>query len=162
MITQYIKKLVNKFLAAEKSHTIIAKSFAFGNLIAWLPIIPVQTPVLILLGYIFKFNNFIAVTTLYIINNPFTLIPIYISDYFTGQLLFEKILHIDISRYNPEFIVKFTKYLSKYINIDKYFGKDIFSIWNLFFGGFILGLVTTIILYFILKYILKYFIKTQK
>lgn len=159
---KYIKKILDKLILNEKSPKNLALSFCVGNFAAWAPIIPLQTPLLVFLNYIFGFNQTVAITALYTINNPFTLIPIYIGDYFFGKFLFEKIMKINMADYNPAWADKFSSFLSRWIDIKKYIGEPVFCIWNLLFGGLILALITSIILYPIALYIFQHILKYKQ
>lgn len=150
MFNNYFKKFLLKLVGQEKSVEKLTISFCVGNFIAWLPIIPLQTPLIFIVSSIFGLNTAVVFATVYIINNPFTLIFIYIAGYAFGNWL-SNMLHLDLSKYNPSWVEQFSVFLSKYIDLSKILGKSAFCFWCLMIGGFFLSLILSIILYPIMK-----------
>lgn len=154
-----IRKILDKLVLAERSPRKLALSFCLGNFIAWSPTIPLQTPLIFLLSWILRLNATVAVTTLYIINNPLSMVPIYVADYMFGVALFHKILGINLNQYNPFWIDKFNVILSRYIDMKKYFGGGELCFWCLLLGGLILSLSISVVLYPIMKRIFTRLVK---
>ncbi|MBA2307260.1 DUF2062 domain-containing protein, partial [Candidatus Dependentiae bacterium] len=139
-----LKKKLVQLIRAENSASRLSGSFCLGTFIAILPVIPFQTPMLVFLNWLFSLNLAISFTAVYVVNNPITLIPIYVIDYAFGVWLFKTIMGLDLSVYNPWWIEKATELVSRYINIKKYLGAD-FSIWYLVLGGFVLGILVSLL-----------------
>lgn len=158
-IKTHIKSILYKLVLSEKSPSKLALSFCIGNFIALSPTIPLQTPMAFALSWIFRLNPTVVVTTLYIINNPFTMIPIYVVDYMFGVWFFEKFLRFDIIKYNPSWVEHFNIFLSKYIDLKKYLAGSEFCLWCLLMGGLILSGAISIIIYPLMKLIFKKVLK---
>lgn len=148
MFTTLKNKLV-QLMRAEKSATRLSKSFCLGTFIALLPIIPFQTPLLLVLNWLLSLNLAVSFTAVYVVNNPITLIPIYAINYAFGVWLFRSILGFDLSIYNPWWVEEGNKFLSRYIDVKYYLGSD-FCIWYLLLGGLVLALLVSLFLYPIL------------
>lgn len=156
MFSSLKKKLV-QLVRAEKSPTRLSASFCLGTFIAFLPVIPFQTPLLFFLNWLFSLNLAVSFTAAYLVNNPFTLIPIYVVNYAFGVWLFKRMLGWDLEQYNPWWIEKANDYLSKYIDVKRYLGSD-FNLWYLILGGFVLALLVSLFLYPILRKAFKFFL----
>lgn len=150
-----IKRILHKLVLAEKSPKKLALSFCLGNFIAWSPTIPLQTPLIFILSWLLRLNTTVTFTTVYIINNPLTMVPIYAADYAFGVLLSQKILGLNLVNYNPSWVDKFNAFLSKYIDMQKYLGGTDFCFWCLVLGGLILPLFLSIVLYPIMYRVFK-------
>lgn len=137
-------------ILSEGSSQKLAASFCLGTFIALTPTIPLQTPLLFVLSWILSLNSAVTFTAVYIVNNPVTMIPIYVVDYIVGKWFFERLVGIDLMMYNPKWVDSFNNFLSKYIDLTKYLGQG-FCIWYLFLGGLIFGLAVSLPLYPFLK-----------
>ncbi len=148
----FIKRYLERLLLSERSSQKLAASFSVGTFIACTPTIPFQTPLLFVVSWLFGLNAAIMFSAVYIINNPFTMIPIYIIGYAIGAWFFERLLHISLMPYNPAWVTKFNAFISKYIAIEKYLGSG-FCLWYLLFGGFLFALLVSVPMYPLLKYV---------
>ena len=136
---------------AEKSSSILAASFALGTFIALSPSIPFQTPLLFGLSWLFGLNAAVTFAAVYIVNNPLTMVPIYVIDYAVGVWVFQKVLGISLTCYNPAWVERFNTFISKYIDIKAYLGEG-FCIWYLLLGGVLFALVVSVASYPFLKW----------
>lgn len=146
---EFIRKRLEKLLLSERSCARLAASFSTGTFIAIMPIIPLQTPLLFLVSWLCGLNAAVTFAAVYIVNNPFTLIPIYIIDYAVGVYFF-KMLGIDAASYNPSWVAGMNTLISRYIDIKKYLGADL-CLWCLLVGGLIFALMVSLPLYPLLK-----------
>ncbi len=147
---EYIKRYFERLLLAERSCQKLAVSFSVGTFIGLSPTIPFQTPLIFLTSWLFRLNTAVNFAAVYLVNNPFTLIPIYVIDYAIGLWFFEKLLGVSLVPYNPWWVEKMNTFISKYIDLEKYLGSA-FCIWYLLFGGVVFGLLVSLPLYPILK-----------
>ncbi len=147
---QYFRKQFEKLLLKEQNISRLSASFCLGTFIALTPTIPLQTPLTVALSWLFGLNIGVAVAALYIVNNPFTMIPIYVAGYAIGVWFFKTVVGIDLLQYNPWWIDKFNAFLSKYIDVEKYLGAEL-CFWCLLLGGLLLGLMISLPLYPLLK-----------
>lgn len=152
MIKEKFKNIIYNLVLAEKSATRLTLSFCLGNFIAWSPTIPFQTPLIFILSWPLRLNTTVTFTAVYLIN-PFFLatLPIYIADYFFGVWLFNSVLNLDMERFNPSWVNKFSDFLGRYIDMKRLVGEDVFCFWCLIVGGFILAFVLSAILYPIMR-----------
>lgn len=148
----FIKRMLDKLIFAEGSSTTLALSFCLGTFIALSPTIPLQTPLIILISRLLKFNTTVAITVLYIINNPITMVPFYVIDYRVGGWILKK-LSIDAVYHNPVWMEQFSEFIMRFIDIKKYLGTEVLSFWPLLIGGFIVPLVVSMFVYPIAKLI---------
>lgn len=158
----YLNKILDKFILAEKSPRMLALSFALGVFISFAPIIPLQTPVVVILSKALRLNATVATTTLWLVNNPFTLVPIYVLDYVVGSWLLVNVMGLPVEQYNPVWIDRFSQYLNKFIDTQKYLGTTTLCFWCLLVGGFVVALAAAILVYpFVYKFF-KYIIAKRE
>jgi len=152
---KYLTYHLDRLLSKEQDISRLSASFCLGTFVALMPVIPLQTPLVVALAWIFGLNVGVSVAALYIVNNPFTMIPIYIFGYAVGHWLFGSILHIDLSPYNPAWVERFNIFISRYIDIKRYLGSDL-CFWCLMCGGFIFALCVALPLYPLMKRLFAY------
>lgn len=153
-----VKKILFNLILSEKSVTKLTLSFCLGNFIAWSATIPLQTPLIFLLSWLFRLNTTVTFTIVYLINNPFTMVPIYVADYIFGNWLLNSVLGLSMQDYNPSWTNNFIVWLSKYIDLTPYFGQAGFCFWCLIIGGLILPLILSVILYPIMRLIFGFLV----
>lgn len=145
----FIRQRLEKLLLAERSCERLAASFCAGTFIALSPTIPLQTPLLFFVSWLFGLNAGVTFAAVYLVNNPLTLIPIYMIDYTIGVWFFAT-LGIPIANYNPSWVASFNAFISRYIDMKKYVGAD-FCLWCLIVGGILFALLVSLPLYPLLK-----------
>lgn len=148
-----IKKLILKVLLQEPSSHKLALSVSLGVFIAVSPFIGFHTIMGIALSLIFKVNMPLTISIIYIINNPWSMIPILMADYAFGHWLFSKILKLNLIDYNPRFM-NFINENSKYY-LEKYIGIEGLSFWEFILGGTILAIIAGLIAYPLTKKLIK-------
>lgn len=149
-MSKSIKKYFERLLLAEGSSKKLAASFCLGTFIGLSPIIPLQTPLLFIMSWLTGLNTAVTFAAVYLINNPFTIIPIYIVGYAVGAWFFEGLLGVSLVQYNPAWVERFNTFMYKYIDIKKYLGSE-FCVWYLLIGGFTFALTVSLLLYPLLK-----------
>lgn len=159
MLLSKIKNFFINIITQEQNSKRLALTFCLANLIAWSATVPFQTPLLFLLSKIFKLNSKIIFALVLAINNPITMIPIYILDYTFGTWFFNSVLKINLIKYNPIWAEKFSNFLSKYIDLTRVIGDAHFCFWCLILGSLILPIIINLFLYPILKKIFDSLIK---
>lgn len=156
MIKRAFKKITD-FLLQGQSIEYITFSFCLGIFIACSPFLGFHTALIFALSWLLSTNVAVVFTTVYLINNPITMIPLLALDYIFGQWLFKSVLHIDLLPYNPSWMDWFNNkighYLSDYLHI-----KEL-SLWTHILGGTILALIVALLTYPIMKPIFKYIVK---
>lgn len=146
---EFLRKRLEKLLLAERSCSRLAASFSVGTFIAVAPVIPLQTPLLFFVSWLCGLNAAVVFAAVYIVNNPLTLIPIYMIDYAVGVYFFN-MLGIDAAYYNPSWVAGLNTFISRYIDIKKHLGADL-CLWCLLVGGLIFALMVSLPLYPLLK-----------
>ncbi len=141
-VSRYLEKLVSKEGSCHK----LALSFSMGTFIAIMPIIPFQTPLLFVVSWLMGLNTAIVFAAVYVVNNPITLVPIYIMDYAVGSWFFTRLLGLDLQKYNPWWMEQANAWLSKYIDITKYLGEGL-CLWCLLLGGLLVAAVVSASMY---------------
>jgi len=132
------KNLLNTLLSLNDSKEKLALSFAVGVFISINPFYGFHTMLAIVLSFLFKLNKAATIIGT-LLNNPWTMLPIYYIDYKIGAF---------IIGCNKQFSIKhltFKSILSQ--------GKDIFAV--LLIGSIIFGVIASFIMYHIIKYILS-------
>lgn len=145
-MNKYVKKIVDKLLSAEHSPERLASAFAFGVFIATSPFIGLQTWILLPMCWLFGLNTVVAVTVLYLVNNPITMIPIIVADYAIGHWLLECGMGIDLIAYNPSWVAWLNNKIGWYVT--RYLGVPQFCFWCYIIGGMIFATVCGLLSYF--------------
>ena len=145
----FFKGLVLK----ERSPKKLALSFAMGVYIAICPFIGLHTAMIFAFAWMFRLNTAVTFATGYIVNNPFSLVPIFAADYGFGYWLLHKVFHFKTQDINPSFV--------KYVNDFLYakLGIPRACFWSFIIGGNLLAVILAIIAYFVAK---PLFIKLSK
>jgi len=157
-----MKKFFYKLISSEKSVAKLALSFCFGVFIAWtpvIPLIPVQTLLIFVFSWLFRLNTTVTFATVYLINNPFTMIPICFVDYLFGSWLLNSVLKIDVMKYNPAWVDGFSAFLCKYVDLSRVTGGGPLCFWCLIVGGLVLPLILSLVMYPIMRVVFSLLIK---
>ncbi len=125
----------------ERSVTILTASFALGAYVAFCPFICCHTLIIILLAWLFPLNWFVMLAVSNVINNPWTMIPVYSSGYFTGEWLLGGLCGIDTQSCNPLWVQSLNDTLYHYT------GLHGVAFWSFMVGGNLLGLLLAAMLY---------------
>lgn len=161
-VKKKMKKFFYKLISSEKSVQKLALSFCVGNFIAWtpvMPLIPIQTILIFIFSWLFKLNTAVTFATVYLINNPFTMVPIAFIDYLFGCWLMNCVFKIDLMSYNPAWVDSFSAALSKYIDLSRITSGGSLCFWCLIIGGIVLPLILSLILYPIMRLVFSLLIK---
>ncbi|MFA6066690.1 MAG: DUF2062 domain-containing protein [Candidatus Babeliaceae bacterium] len=140
-----MKKFLKKIFSAESSPHKLALAVTFGASTAASPFWGLQTWLLFPISWIFKLNPTISITILYLINNPWTMIPIAAFDYYVGDWFARCILHTDLMPYNPSFMYWINNKIGVYLI--KYLGICELAFWNFVIGGLILSTIVALVTY---------------
>ena len=92
----------------------------------------------------------------WLINNPWTMLPIYALDYHAGQFLLCRLGGLDTAAYNPSFIEPITTRVASLL------GASNISIWSFIVGGNIVGLCAACLLYPLVKPLFEKLIREQE
>ncbi len=139
------KKVLNRILALEASPQKLARAVALGFYIAFSPFLGVQTILIFILSWIFRVKVKVVFTIVYLVNNPWSMIPIAALDYIFGQWLVEKVLGLDLLRYNPSWMEWVNKKIGYYLV--SYLGIEELCFWCFMIGGNLIALMVGFIAY---------------
>lgn len=140
MIARSIAFFKNIALGNTAPHQ-LALAIALATYIAFSPFLGLHTIMLVIAGWLFNLNIPFLVAVGYGINNPWTMIPIYMGGYFFGYWLLHIVCAVPLAGLNPEWMVWFNHKLMAYLEI-----KEI-SFWAFMLGGNVLGVVFALIAY---------------
>jgi uncharacterized protein len=154
-----LRKRIERMVSAEASPERLARSYAIGMFLAFSPYLGIQTLLIFVIGWTLKLNTTVIFSTVYLINNPWTMIPIVILDYAVGMWI-ARALHINLLAYNPSWMESVNKWLTKKIGtyLAK-FGIGEISFWAYFIGGHIIAISLGLLSYLLAKLVLKKMIK---
>ncbi len=145
-LVNYLKKFVYKERSAQK----LALSFCIGNYIAFSPFLFLHTFMAFASIWFFRLNPAVTFAAAYGINNPWTLVPVYMADYAFGYWLVHKVMCIEFLMTSPSWM----DFINRFFETNLGMAKP--CIWSFLIGGNLLGIITSIILYPIMK---KFFAK---
>lgn len=139
-----IKQVVDfgkKLLLSERTPTKLALACSIGIFIAFWPIIGLHWLLTIILAWLFRVNIAVVYAAAHVVNNPFTMVPIYLAGYATGSFVTNTILRIDSLAYNPEWM--------QWLNVKlASIGIPDLSLVAFLVGGHVLGLLLAVLAYY--------------
>jgi len=124
-----------------------------GTFIAFNPLLGMHTVITLFFSWLFRLNLAVTFAISNLINNPFTMIPIYATDNVFGDWFLNVMFSIDAKAYNPSYL----NWLNQIISSSHLPGVSLFGF---FVGGHLLGICFSVILYPILLVFFKKLNKT--
>ncbi len=158
-LMSFFKNLILK----EKSPHRLALAFCLGNFIAFSPFIGLHTIMVFICAWVFGLSLPVMLTVSMAINNIWTLVPIYVSDYIFGYWLSHNFLKLNFTNLNKILLTiiswlptLFFQKVHGALDCTKHFFQETLGLpkpclWSFLIGGNILGLVTSLMLYPIIK-----------
>lgn len=140
MIIQRINIFLNSLLLKERSPQKLALSLCIGTYVGFSPFVGMHSLFGFLLAWAFQLNFPVIWIASHIVNNPWTMVPVYSSGYFFGDWLLRGVCGIDSMGMNPAWMGFINGYLTHYIGIR-------ISLCSFLVGGNILGMLLASILY---------------
>lgn len=147
MVIQKIKKFFATLLLKEPSPRKLAMAFSMGVYIAISPFVGFHTLMSILASWLFSLNFFVVFTVNAIINNPWTMVPVYATDYVCGEYICTALWGNNLCTYNPSWM----NWLN--IKIAHYIGLSGISLPAFLIGGNVLAIGCGLLSYPIMRYI---------
>lgn len=139
-VVQKLKSLVTH----EQCPRMLAYSFCLGVYIAFSPFIGLHTLMAFAFAWLFRAHLPAIFAGSLLINNPWTMVPVYTSDYLFGHWLFEWVLGFNLQGLNPAWMSSVNGLLA---NI----GLAGVSLWSFLLGGNLLGVLAGVMLYPLVK-----------
>lgn len=146
MVIRRIRSFCNWLVAQERSPDKLAFSICLGIYIAFSPFVGFHTILKILASRIFKLNFAVLFTISVLINNPWTMIPVYSMGHFCGAWLF-RLFSIDALQWDPAWLGSCNTILQGCVGISG------ISLAAFFVGCNVLGLLISLALYPVVKHI---------
>lgn len=140
MIIHRINNFLNSLLLKERSPQRLALSLCVGIYVGFSPFVGLHTLFGFILAWLFQLNFAVIWIGSHIINNPWTMVPVYSAGYFFGDWLLHGMCGIDSLGMNPIWMLTVNNYLIKYIGIRV-------SLCSFLIGGNVLGLLIGVLLY---------------
>lgn len=148
MIIQRLKNFLISLLAKERSPHKLALSLSVGIYIAFSPFIGFHTLITVLVAWALRLNFAVIWLGSHVINNPWTMIPVYAAGYWCGDFLLNGMLGLDMLASNPSWMTYINNFLINYLGITQV------SLWSFLIGGNLLGLCAAFALYPVFKRVL--------
>lgn len=151
-----VKHFLLRIFAYESSPHKLAASCALALYIAFNPFIGLHTAMAIGLGFALRLNVPLMLAVGNTINNPLTMVPIYMGGYFVGHWILHSWLGFAVSGANPWWMKSINLFLHSHLGI-----TDI-SFWAFMLGGNLVGVVLGVCCYGILFPLFTRFSLQQK
>lgn len=128
-----------QLVLGERTPKKLALASSFGIFIAFSPLLGIHWLLTIILAWVFSLNVGVMYVAAHVVNNPFTMVPIYLADYAVGTFI-ARLVGIDLFAYNPSWM--------NWLNLRLWaLGIPNLSLWAFLIGGHILGLAVALIAY---------------
>jgi len=144
-----LKKFLKKLVTKEKSPRVLAISFCVGVFIAFSPFIFLHTAMIFAISWMFSLNFAVVFSASFFVNNPWTMVPLYSTNYFFGEIFLQKVLGLNTLSLNPVWMEPVNNLICNYVGISG------ISFWSFIIGGNLLGLLISVILYPIVRFIFE-------
>lgn len=136
-----IKGLLQRVAPQERCPKKLAFAASLAIYIAFSPFIGLHTIMHIVLGWFFGVNIPLCLAVGYGVNNPWTMVPIYMSGYLCGYWILHSWWGLSIAAVNPGWMVWINTKLTYYLGI-----VDV-SFWAFMIGANIVGVLLALITY---------------
>ena len=134
----------------DDSPKVIAFSFSIGAFLAFSPFYGLQTLTALLIAVVFRLNKISAIAGT-LVNNPWTMVPIYTADAVCGFFVLGKSLS-DI----PKFAI------DDFTNLSQFLHKVVSIFYPLLIGSIIVGMIAAVSSFFIVNFLVTKKRKHQK
>ncbi len=147
-IITWFKQRGMQLLRLEKDRARIALGGSLGIYIAFSPFIGFHTAMTLVCAWLLGLNAALLFTVSMLINNPWTMLPVYGAGYWFGEWLFS-LVGIDPLLSNPSWMVYCNAWLQQYMPWDG------FSFWAFMVGGNVLGILLALMSYPLIIWLVK-------
>lgn len=144
-LREKIKQFLVDVVTKERSPRKLALSCSMGIYIAFSPFIGLHTAMIFVSSWLFRLNLPVVFASGYLVNNPWTLVPVFSSGYATGYLILHTLLGLQTRDINPWWMTKINLFLETIV------GTPHVCFWSFMVGANVLGVVLAFILYPLLK-----------
>jgi|SRR5579863_6972012 uncharacterized protein len=144
MIIGRLRSFIERLAKHERSPKKLAMTFCLGIYIGFSPFIGFHTAMSFLFGWLFTLNVATLFIISHLVNNPWTMVPVYTVDHFFGKWLFN-VFNIDGMQWNPVWFESFNLFLKQHTGISG------LSLSAFLVGGHLLGIAISVMLYPFIK-----------
>ncbi len=152
---QKIRVFLLQLIAYESSPHKLAIACASAVYVSFSPFMGFHTIMLIGAAWLFKTSIPLVVMLGYIINNPFTVVPIVMSGYTCGYWIIHTKMGISILDANPDWMDMLNVFLQVKL------GLPSISLWAFIVGANVIGLLLAVASYIILRAFFAYWIRRK-
>lgn len=150
MIRQKIKDFLKKLALNEHDPRKLAIAFCVGVYIAFSPFPGFHTLMVIASAWFLSLNFAVVFAISCLINNPWTMVPVYASDHIVGDWICYGLFGLESTVcWNPWWMHSINSWLAHYI------AMPTISLWSFLIGGNLLGMGLAILLYPLMLYVFK-------
>lgn len=146
-VLTYCKEFLMGLLLKEHSPKKLAMAFSLGVYIAFSPFPGFHTAMVFVLSWLCGLNVAAVLASSCLINNPWTMIPVYMADYVFGNWLCCTFLGTNMIGFNPAWMNGMAQWLCQTT------GLAHISLASFLIGGNVLGIGLAFLLYPIMRYI---------
>lgn len=123
-----------------------AFSLAFGVYVAFCPFVGFHTLMMIIAAWMFSLNGPLMITVSYLINNPWTMVPVYFFGYLVGLYM---VSFLGLEHWPEPQMMNFLN-----DTLQHYFKLSDIRLWPFLIGGNAVGLVAGVVMYPCARYFL--------
>lgn len=152
MVKKCFKSVLSRLVEKQRCANKLTLSFCVGTYIAFSPFVGFHTALVFFLSWVFSLEYAAVLAAAWLINNPWTMFPIYAFTYGSGQFILGSLCGIDTLAYNPVLpacIQPITHWFSSSTGLSN------LSFWSFIFGGNLIGLCAAAMMYPIVKPLFK-------
>lgn len=152
VVTELVHSLIargKKLLLGERTPRKLAIACALGIFVAFSPLIGLHWLLTIILAWIFSVNVAVIYAAAHVVNNPLTMVPLYLGDYAVGLWVSDKLFGSNLADYNPSWM--------QWLNVKlSCLGVPNLSLWAFIIGGHIVAIVASFLAYpFLIRFFKK-------
>ena len=152
VVTELMHRLIargKQLLLGERTPKKLAIACALGIFVAFSPLIGFHWLLTIILAWLFRVNVAVMYAAAHVVNNPLTMVPLYLGDYAVGLWICDWLFNSNLLSYNPSWM--------QWLNV-KLAGLGIpnLSLWAFIIGGHVVALIVSIIAFpFLMRFFKK-------
>lgn len=146
-IIEAFKNFLKNLALKERCPKKLALSFCMGVYIAFSPFPGLHTAMVFAFSWLFRLNWAVVLSSSCLINSPWTMVPIYATDYMVGNWLCGQMFGCDMLTYNPSWMNWINQHVSHYA------GMGNICLSSFLIGGNVLGVGFALLLYVPMKYL---------
>lgn len=157
VVTELMHKLVaygKKLVLGERTPRKLALACAIGIFVAFSPLIGLHWLLTIIFAWIFGVNIVVVYAAAHVVNNPLTMVPLYLGDYAVGLWISNWLFESDLVAYNPSWM--------QWLNVKlSCLGIPNLSLWAFIIGGHVVAILASIIAFPLLMVFFKKILKAS-